>query len=272
MSASQAISPDEITIDPEFQKLIRPLSEKEREELKDSIRSAGILSPLIVWKNAGKTILIDGHNRFSVWKELGGFDGETDVPTQELFFGNRVNAKEWIIKNQLGRRNLSPDDFRTLLGLLYIERKKPAHRPGKGVQNEPVKPERTAETIAREYGVSPSTVKRAARKVEDRVKPEQPKKTGLKVYKIFSHTTPFSLAENDQELAEIMRLKYPKACSILETGAEFFARMVEDVREFEAWKVIGFASFEEFCAKELGKTLVEVEKLLNSCKAAGGIR
>lgn len=92
----------------------------------------------------------------------------------------------------------------------------------------------------------------------------------MKVYKHFSHTTPFSLAENEQELAEIMRLKYPKACSNLETGAEFFARMVEDVRKFEAWKVIGFASFEEFCRDKLGKTLVEVEEIVEEVKRSGG--
>ncbi len=92
----------------------------------------------------------------------------------------------------------------------------------------------------------------------------------MKIYKHFSHTTPFSMAENEQELAEIMRLKYPKACSNLETGAEFFARMVEDVRKYEAWKVIGFASFEEFCANELGKTLVEVEEIVEGVKLLGG--
>jgi hypothetical protein len=100
--------------------------------------------------------------------------------------------------------------------------------------------------------------------------PEHERNRPVKVYKHFSHTTPFSLAENEQELAEIMRLKYPKACSNLETGAEFFARMVEDVRKFEAWKVIGFASFEEFCAKELGKTLVEVEEIVEGVKLLGG--
>lgn len=100
--------------------------------------------------------------------------------------------------------------------------------------------------------------------------PEHERNRPVKVYKHFSHTTPFSLAENEQELAEIMRLKYPKACSNLETGAEFFARMVEDVRKFEAWKVIGFVSFEEFCAKELGKTLVEVEEIVEGVKLLGG--
>ncbi len=100
--------------------------------------------------------------------------------------------------------------------------------------------------------------------------PKYERNRTVKIYKHFSHTTPFSMAENEQELAEIMRLKYPKACSNLETGAEFFARMVEDVREYEAWKVIGFASFEEFCANELGKTLVEVEEIVEGVKLLGG--
>lgn len=92
----------------------------------------------------------------------------------------------------------------------------------------------------------------------------------LKIYKHFSHTTPFSAAENEQELAEIMRLKYPKACSNLEVGAEFFARMVEEVRQFEAWRVIGFGSFEEFCAQKLGKTLAEVEEIVEGVRILGG--
>ena len=78
------------------------------------------------------------------------------------------------------------------------------------------------------------------------------------------------MAENDQELAEIMRLKYPKACSNLETGAEFFARMVKEVQQFEAWKVIGFSSFEQFCREKLGKTLGEVEEIVEGVKLLGG--
>lgn len=92
----------------------------------------------------------------------------------------------------------------------------------------------------------------------------------MKIYKHFSHTTPFSMAENEQELAEIMRLKYPKACSNLETGAGFFYRMVKEVEQFEAWRVIGFASFEDFCRDELGKTLREVEEIVHGVELLGG--
>ena len=92
----------------------------------------------------------------------------------------------------------------------------------------------------------------------------------LKIHKHYDYQTPFSAAANKDELAEIMRLKYPKACSNLETGAEFFARMVEDVRKYEAWKVIGFDSFEAFCSEELGKTLDEVEEIVEGVKILGG--
>jgi predicted transcriptional regulator len=92
----------------------------------------------------------------------------------------------------------------------------------------------------------------------------------VKIHTFFDYATPFSAATNEREMAKIMRLKYPKACSNLEVGAEFFARMVEDVRKFEAWKVIGFSSFEEFCAQELGKTLHEVEEIVEGVKLLGG--
>jgi hypothetical protein len=92
----------------------------------------------------------------------------------------------------------------------------------------------------------------------------------LKIHKHFDFATPFHAAENDEELAKIMRLKYPRACSSLETGAEFFARMVDDVRKFEAWRVIGFTSFEDFCQQELGRTLTEVEEIVEGVKLLGG--
>ena len=88
----------------------------------------------------------------------------------------------------------------------------------------------------------------------------------LSITKHFDFTTPFSEAANDEELAKIMRLKYPAACGNLERDAGFFSRMVEGVREYDAWKVIGFASFEDFCKSELGKTLCEVEQIVSGVR------
>ena len=171
--------PNQIVIDTEFQNLIRPLSGEERKELKESLSSCGLLMPLVVWRHEGKTILVDGHNRLSLWKEFDGFDADFEFKTQELYFGSRDNVKEWIIKNQLGRRNLSPDDFKLLVGQLYNQRKKANGARGceKLDQNEPAS---TAAAVAAETGVSPATVKRAgklAAKVEEikQAEPELPR-------------------------------------------------------------------------------------------------
>jgi hypothetical protein len=160
--------PNQIVIDIEFQNLIRPLSGEERKELKDSLSRCGLLSPLVIWRHEDKSILVDGHNRLSLWKEFDGFDGDFEFKTQELRFGNRDKVKEWIIKNQLGRRNLSPKDFKLLVGQLYNQRKKAVgsvnqHTVAKGQSDPQQKHDTTAAAVASETGVSPATVKRAGR-------------------------------------------------------------------------------------------------------------
>ena len=92
----------------------------------------------------------------------------------------------------------------------------------------------------------------------------------MKIHKHFDYTTPFQAAENADEMAKIMRLKYPRACSMLETGAEFFAAMVKDVQKFETWKLIGFETFEAFCVSKLGKTVAEVKEIVHGVELLGG--
>ena len=169
----------DITIDREFQKLIRPLSMEEREELRVSLSRCGLLSPLIVWKTGGKTILVDGHNRLSLWKEHKGFNEEYELKTHELPFSSKGVAKEWILHNQLGRRNLSPDDFTLLVGRLYNQSKttQGGDKKSKGQVDTLID---TAEKVAAKTGVSPATVKRAgklAAKVDEiqAAQPEAPR-------------------------------------------------------------------------------------------------
>jgi len=51
------------------------------------------------------THLVDSHNRYEIFQDLERLD---ELRTTELVFGTRENALNWIINNQLGRRNLSP--------------------------------------------------------------------------------------------------------------------------------------------------------------------
>lgn len=90
----------EFVVDEEFVKLIPPLSEAEFVQLEENILSEGIREPLIVWKDHG--ILIDGHNRYKIAQKH-------DLPfcTIEKVLNDREAVKDWIIRNQLGRRNLN---------------------------------------------------------------------------------------------------------------------------------------------------------------------
>jgi hypothetical protein len=84
-------------------------------------------------------------------------------------------AVNWVIANQLGRRNLTPEQKSYLRGKRYQVEKKAKGRPdGKLPQNEG----ETAERLATEYGVSPATIARDAEfaeatdTLEDEVRPE----------------------------------------------------------------------------------------------------
>ena len=147
-----------IKIDEEFSALIPPLSEEERHLLEQSIiDEGGARDSLVVWAGT----LLDGHNRFEICTRL-------DLPynVHEVDLDSREEAADWIDANQLGRRNLTPDSFRLLLGRRYNRIKKNPGRPDKLPQNEGVKGE-TAERLAEEHGVSRATVERAGKFAEE---------------------------------------------------------------------------------------------------------
>jgi hypothetical protein len=77
-------------------------------------------------------------------------------------------------------------------------------------------------------------------------------------------------AKNDKEIETIFRLKWPKAVSQLSTQANFFAEMVNECQQHEAWRQVGFDSFEDFCHAKLDMTLDEVETIVRGVMIAGG--
>ena len=152
------------TIDPEFANKIPPLREEELEQLEENILADGVvINPLIVWDG----VIVDGHNRYRILQK----HPEIQFTTYEKKFADRYAAIAWICKNQLGRRNLTPQQFKYLIGLQYEAEKCSSNYNGnrftsldksRCVQNEHTyKPERTAERIARENNLSGSYVRRA---------------------------------------------------------------------------------------------------------------
>ena len=99
--------PKVIVID-EFRDLFPAQTKEERKKLKDSIiREKKCRDKIIVWKTIHdgeeQNIILDGHNRHEICLETG-----MSYDIEEMHFDSAFEAKMWMIKNQYGRRNLSP--------------------------------------------------------------------------------------------------------------------------------------------------------------------
>lgn len=191
-----SVTDGSIVIDDEFKRLIPPLSCEEREQLESNIKLDGCREPLVVWRpltwkpdgwsevldwsnpfyshvtedfgdyktweceeldeevtsHDWPLILVDGHNRFDIctkhdiWFEV--FEKE---------FESREEAKRWIIENQLGRRNLSPDQLSLFRGMLYNAAKKThGGERESSYQNDNLP--KTSEALARQHGVGVATI------------------------------------------------------------------------------------------------------------------
>jgi len=181
----------QIIVDPEFKALIPPLSVEERAQLEANLLADGCRDPLVVWvqpapepgthkcyaHDEGKCdlvpeddvwhcrhcehnpaqqeyVLIDGHNRYEICTR-----NDIEYGIEEMLFDDREAVMDWMDANQLGRRNLHPNNFTLILGRRYNRAKKSVGKPAALLaQIEPIS---TAEKLATEHGVSPATVKRA---------------------------------------------------------------------------------------------------------------
>ena len=152
----------------EFENLLPKLTQEQFVQLeKNMIEYGGARNALIAW--AGHNIIVDGHNRFRILKahpELKLYR----IIEQE--FEDEDAVKEFIIANALGTRNLTEPQFKTMVSQLYKLRKKKHGGTGanqytkkvQSAQNEHTaekKPNRVADEIANEFGVSRETVKRS---------------------------------------------------------------------------------------------------------------
>ena len=81
----------------ELEVLIPPLTSEEFKQLERNILEEGIRDPLVTWNG----ILVDGHNRYRIAQEY-----DIDFVTVEKEFADMNAVKEWMVNNQLGRRNL----------------------------------------------------------------------------------------------------------------------------------------------------------------------
>ena len=179
----------DLTVDPEFRDLIPPLNEEELKLLEESLVADGCESPLIVWSG----VIIDGHNRYAICRKR-----DIPFPIQEKNFDTREDVMLWMLRNQLGRRNLNSYQrselaLRTEPLLREAAKKKQATSTG-GQEPRLLETSRKAEMkihtdkeLASLAGVSDNTIRKArriVREADDAVKRElrQGKLTVNKAY------------------------------------------------------------------------------------------
>ena len=175
-----------ITILPELQALIPSLQASEYEQLEANIRKEGCREALLIWQTTQSiidgtddssplNILIDGHNRYSICTR-NNIDFKValrELPTLQA-------VRDFMIDNQLGRRNLTPEQMSYLRGLKYRNERQVAGRPTQdGVsvgqdEQETKVAQRTREKLAKQFNVSPRTILRDGDYSEgiDRLTPE----------------------------------------------------------------------------------------------------
>jgi ParB-like chromosome segregation protein Spo0J len=148
---------DSITVSKELNEFIMPLSKQELGVLEQSILKDGCRDPLVVWPKDGGIILVDGHNRYRICQKHG-----VSFKIRKIHFFDLEEVKVWMVDNQLGRRNLNPDQLSYYRGVKYLTLKKSkggyTNVLSKG-QNELS----TTQVLARHFNVSESTIKRDAK-------------------------------------------------------------------------------------------------------------
>lgn len=148
-------------IDDELSALIPPLTDEERMQLESNLVADGCRDPLVVWKE--QDILLDGHHRLSICREHRiAFD------VRKISLPDRDAAKVWLIRNQFGRRNLTPyqrAELALALEPLVAAKAKENERRGGGSgpsdRQKSADPVETRAELAKVAGVSHDTIAKA---------------------------------------------------------------------------------------------------------------
>lgn len=158
----------ELKIDRDFKELIRPLFPEEYKQLEENLIADGCRDPIIVWDGT----IVDGHNRYEICSRL-------KIPFEviEKRFDSKEDVIIWICNNQLGRRNISDETRKYLIGKQYEATKINGFKRNLRGNNQYMRVEvdeqintgrkktsapnfRTADAIGEEHHISKNTVQK----------------------------------------------------------------------------------------------------------------
>lgn len=145
-----------LRIDEGFKTLLAPLTQKEFEQLEENILAEGCREPLAIWKG----VIVDGHNRYRICHKH-----KIPFLIHTMNFSCRAEAVAWICSNQLGRRNISEETKKYLIGKKYESEKVLGVHNANGnnqhtYTDTPAIPSqnKTAHEMGKQYSISHNTV------------------------------------------------------------------------------------------------------------------
>jgi len=149
-----------------YRRLVPPLSTAELKQLEKNIIHDGCREPLCVWNNT----ILDGHNRYEICLRL-----QIPFTIRRIYFKNNEEAIAWICANQLGRRNITDETRKYLIGKRYEMEKILGAHNAVGINQHKIKEakpklsvepaferhsSRTSTRLGEEYHISHSTVEK----------------------------------------------------------------------------------------------------------------
>lgn len=160
-----------ITVLPELKSFIPSLQTSEYDRLETNIQKDGCRESLLIWQttqgivdgssnDSPLNVLIDGHNRYAICQK-----NNIDFKIMLREFPSLQAVRDFMIDNQLGRRNLTPEQTSYLRGLKYRNERQATGRPvidgnPSAQEGEHLLAQRTQDRLAKEFNVSPRTIHR----------------------------------------------------------------------------------------------------------------
>ena len=269
-----------LKIDPNFKNLIRPLQRKEYLQLEANIMADGCRDAIITWNG----YIVDGHNRYEICTTH-----QIPFEIMEMEFECREAAIAWICSNQLGRRNITEETRKFLIGMQYESEKIVATKRNAqginqhsnvsrqaerdGVQNDAMSRHQTAQKIAEEHHISNGSVQKYA--VYTRALEEIGKAAPALVPKILSGHYKIS-HKNIVDLSKMSPADIKKVARKIELSQKPFVQYhasrgeiqqsggyLPDLANEREWRYLVFCICSRLCyCQQFGLQRVQLQKLL----------
>lgn len=204
-----------VKINPEYSKMLRPLTELKYSSIKEDIKLNGQWDPIKI-NQEGE--ILDGHHRFRICQELN-----IEPKTEVMSFSSKSAEKIFVKNSNRLRRQLNDFEEAEIAYSIEGDLRKTAG------SNEPTGAKgRTAIIVSKETGLSPATYKRAKKIIQEgseaaKLKLRSGRSTIFKEYKKIQKEQ-----ERTERSNEAAKIQIPEGCQLYQGDFNEVGRNIPD--------------------------------------------